>query len=82
MSKPNGLRAALRGKPVALAVAAAFLPLEAAQAQTPPPPNTLPTNGAYAAGTGTIHAPTPENYLRIDQSSTRGGRRSARPRWR
>ena len=73
MSKPNGLRAALRGKRIALAVTAAFLPWDGAQAQTPPAANTLPTNGAFAPGsTGTIHAPTADNYLRVDQSSTKG----------
>ena len=72
MSKRSAGRAVLRAKPVALAVAAAFVPWSLANAQTAP--NTLPTNGAYVAGsgTGTIHAPTPDNYLRIDQSSTKG----------
>ena len=72
MSNSKRLRAALRGKRIALAVTAAFLPWDAVNAQTTPPPNTLPTNGTFAAGTGTIHTPTPENYLRVDQSSTKG----------
>ena len=72
MSKSKKLRAALCGKRIALAVTAAFLPWDAVNAQTTPPPNTLPTNGAFAAGIGTIQTPTAGNYLRVDQSSTKG----------
>jgi len=69
MHKVTGRRALLRAKPIALAVAA-ILPAGAAFAQTAP--NTVPTNGTYTAGTGTIQPVTPENHLRVDQASQKG----------
>ena len=69
MHKVTGRRAMLRGKPIALAVAA-ILPAGAAFAQ--PAPNTVPTNGAYTAGTGTILPVTPESHLRVEQASQKG----------
>jgi len=69
MHNVTGRRAMLRARPIALAVAA-ILPAGAAFAQTAP--NTVPTNGVYTAGTGTIQPVTPDNHLRVDQASKKG----------
>ena len=68
MNKPS-VRAGLRAKPVAIAVAAAFIPWLVPTAHAQIAADTLPTGGQVGAGAATIS--TSGSKMQIDQSTLR-----------